>query len=131
MALQTLAVFSGLLSDYHLLPTGVSADQPGSTGVDRDRLTGIETLRFDDGEWKIADLFDRLATWLSIELIAADAVTSRITVRLQREGYLAKPLTITLAVTEDYDVLQHGSNHRYLAERWPAHYQQMLSPSGL
>ena len=104
-----IAVFSGPLSDYQLHSLGVLAEQQGGTGVDRDRLTGIETLRFDDGEWKIANLFDRLATWLSIELVSADAVTDQITVRLQREGYLAKPLTITLAVTEDYDINEHGS----------------------
>ena len=104
-----VAVFSGPLANYQLLPMGVSAEQPDSNEVDRDRLTGIESLRFDDGEWRITDLFHRLATWLSFDLVSTEAVTDQITVRLQREGYLAKPLTITLAVTEDSAVLPQGS----------------------
>ena len=104
-----VAVFPGLLADYQLDPMGLSAEHPGSNEVDRDRLTGIELLRFDDGEWSIADVFHRLATWLNIDLVSADAVKDQLTVRLQREGYLAKPLTITLAVSDDSAVLAKGS----------------------
>lgn len=122
-----VAVFSGLLADYQLLPLGVLAEQPGGTEVDRDHLTGIESLRFDDGEWAIADLFDRLATWLTFDIISTDSDTEQLTVRLQREGYLAKPLTITLALSEDSEGVQH-LNQQHLPRRTLA---STLSPEVL
>ena len=98
-----MVIYPGDSLDYKFQSIGIESSTESSSLPDFDRITGIEWLKFDDGIWSPDQLFDRYATWLSIDLTADIIVSDFIPLTLEREGDLTKSLSLTFSLSDHFE----------------------------
>ncbi len=100
-----VVVFQGDVFNYQFTPLGIESITNKNGFADIDRITGIELLRFDNGTWSPDQLFDRLATFISYDVLNPDHISESISLRVKREGDLSGDLMLSFHLSNQSELL--------------------------